>query len=165
MARRGWIYLREDSGRGYCFGKTEDPNRRDAEYSKENPFIKRLDAFEADDMDAAEQAIIELTSHLRLLENSKEWLRCEQEVLAIFDRVRKTYALMTYEQWEQIREREERDTRERQEVDAEGKDVTTCAPQCTSPRVPPCPLCGFTDKVSVWQGQAYSCSRCSKIFR
>jgi hypothetical protein len=155
MARRGWIYLREDNGRGYCFGKTEDPTRRDAEYSKENPFIKRLDAFEANDMDAAEQLLIELTSHLRLLENSKEWVRYVPEVLEIFEGVRRSHALMTYEQWEELQELKKR-------AGVAGCD-TTCLQATAKPALKPCPRCGFVDRVT-WQEEALLCQRCSRIF-
>jgi len=100
MARRGWIYFREDAGRGYCFGKTENPTRRDAEYSKENPFIKKLGAFEVGDIDAVERELIQLTAHLRLFTNSKEWLRLSTEVIDIFTAIRNRYALLTHEDWE-----------------------------------------------------------------
>jgi hypothetical protein len=96
MNRRGWIYFREDAGRGYCFGKTANPARRDAEYSKENPFIKKLGAFEVGDIDAVEQELILLTAHLRLRSNSKEWLRYSKEVLEIFTAIRERYALLTH---------------------------------------------------------------------
>ena len=101
MTRRGWIYFREDAGRGYCFGKTANPARRDAEYSKENPFIKKLGAFEVGDIDAVEQELILLTAHLRLLPNSKEWLHFSTEVLDIFAAIRERYALLTHAEWDQ----------------------------------------------------------------
>ena len=66
MARRGWIYLRVVADKGYCIGKTEDIARRDAEYTKENPFVETVCTFEVNDIDKVERLLISRTSHLRL---------------------------------------------------------------------------------------------------
>lgn len=101
MENGGWIYFRVDEGRGFCFGKTDDPTRRDAEYRKENPWIRKVYDFYVADMHAVEQELITLTAGVRLLANSKEWIRLCEESRRIVDEVRKKHALMTHEQWQQ----------------------------------------------------------------
>jgi hypothetical protein len=106
MENGGWIYFRVDDGRGYCFGKTDDPSRRDAEYRKENPWIKKVYDFYVANMDAVERELIALTAEVRLLDNSKEWITHCEESRRIVDRVRRKYALLTFEQWLQIAKEE-----------------------------------------------------------
>lgn len=60
MSERGWIYLRVDKDRGYCIGQTNSLKRRDKEYRKENPWIKKVDAYEVEDTDQVEATLIQL---------------------------------------------------------------------------------------------------------
>lgn len=80
----GYIYLRRQTGHGYCFGKTNDIARRDREYRKENPWIKNVSHFFTHDMTAAENWIANASAHLRLFSNSREWLCESDEVLQLF---------------------------------------------------------------------------------
>lgn len=102
MENSGWIYLRVDGERGYCFGKTDSPDRRDSEYRKENPFIKKIYDFFVADMIAVESELIKRTAHLRLFSNSKEWIHFCDEARQIVDEVRKQHALMTHGEWQQL---------------------------------------------------------------
>lgn len=107
MENSGWIYLRVDEGRGFCFGKTDNPSRRDKEYRKENPFIKKVYEFFVADMVEVELELIKRTAKVRLFKNSKEWIRLCEESLKIVDDVRKQYAWMTLEQWQRVFAEEE----------------------------------------------------------
>jgi hypothetical protein len=89
---KGWIYLRHDPGRAYCFGKTNSIKRRDKEYRKENPFVVKIDAFFTSNMSAAEDALILLTSHIRLRGNSREWIKHTNEMLTIWRKVKARHA-------------------------------------------------------------------------
>ena len=166
MARHGWIYLRVVDGRGYCIGKTEDIGRRDAEYTKENPFVETVCTFEVKDIDKVERVLINRTAHLRLLPNSKEWLHHSEEVVAVVELVRKRLALMTYAEWRSIvRERREkrlereRLERERLEREAAQKNQQAQPPGWPpAPPVKPCPRCGTN---SSWkQTLFYLCTKC-----
>lgn len=103
MENSGWIYFRVVEGRGYCFGKTDNRSRRDSEYRKENPWVEKVYDFFVADMHAVEAEIIRRTRHLRLLENSKEWIQLCDEAREIMNGVREQYALMSYAEWDQIR--------------------------------------------------------------
>ncbi len=122
MENGGWIYFRVDEGRGYCFGKTDSPSRRDSEYRKENPWVKKLYDFFVEDMHAVEAELVERTKALRLLENSKEWLRLSDEVREIVDSVRKQYALMTHAEWDRIRTEKERESAAKERVEREQEE-------------------------------------------
>jgi hypothetical protein len=172
MARHGWIYLRVVDGKGYCIGKTEDIGRRDAEYTKENPFVETLCAFEVQDIDKVERVLINRTSHLRLLPNSKEWLQHTEEVVAIVELVRRRFALMTYIEWRQlVRERREK-RMQPEKADQEcnppaqpEKADQECNPPAQPPRpVRSCPQCGSADAVE-WKGDLMLCKRCWHIMR
>jgi hypothetical protein len=102
MENSGWIYLRVHKDEAYCFGKTDNPDRRDSEYRKENPFIKKVYDFFVADMVAVESELIQRTASLRLFPNSKEWIRFCDEARQIVDEVRKQYALMTHDQWQRV---------------------------------------------------------------
>ena len=158
MARHGWIYLRVVDGRGYCIGKTEDIGRRDAEYTKENPFVETVCTFEVKDIDKVERVLINRTAHLRLLPNSKEWLHHSEEVVAVVELVRKRFALMTYAEWRSIvrERREKRLERERLEHVAAQKNQQ--AQPLGWPPVKPCPRCGTN---SSWKSlYGYICTKC-----
>jgi hypothetical protein len=103
MENSGWIYFRVVEGRGYCFGKTDNPSRRDSEYRKENPWVEKIYDFFVEDMHAVEAELVERTKGVRLLENSKEWIRLCDEAREIVDSVREQYALMTHAEWDRIR--------------------------------------------------------------
>ena len=107
MENSGWIYLRVDDGRAYCFGKTDSPSRRDSEYRKENPWIKKVYDFFVEDMHAVEAELAERTKSHRVLENSKEWIRLCEEAREIVDEVREQYGLMTYAEWERLKTEKE----------------------------------------------------------
>jgi hypothetical protein len=143
MGRRGWIYLRVDRHRGYCFGKTEDPNRRDNEYRKENPFLDKVFDFEVRDMDAVEKEIIFLTAHLRLLSNSKEWLKLSDEVVDIVCTVRRKHAIMTEEEWRRQENEKRRVEKERIENLAriEQQQQRNAAKSSHIGKAKPCPGC------------------------
>lgn len=102
MENSGWIYLRVHKDEGYCFGKTDNPDRRDSEYRKENPFIRKVYDFFVTDMIVVESELINRTKSLRLFPNSKEWIRFCDEAKEIVDEIRKEYALMTYQEWQQL---------------------------------------------------------------
>jgi tRNA(Ile2) C34 agmatinyltransferase TiaS len=108
MENSGWIYFRIVPGQGYCFGKTDNPTRRDSEYRKENPWVEKIYDFFVEDMHAVEAELVERTKEFRLLENSKEWIRLCDEAREIVDGVREQYALMTYAEWDRIRAEKQR---------------------------------------------------------
>jgi phage/plasmid-associated DNA primase len=115
MENSGWIYFRVVEGRGYCFGKTDSPSRRDSEYRKENPWVEKIYDFFVENMHAVEAELVERTKELRLLENSKEWIRLCDEAREIVDSVREQYALMTYAEWDRMRTEKETAAKERAE--------------------------------------------------
>ena len=165
MGRRGWIYLRVVDGKGYCIGKTEDIARRDAEYSKENPFVETVCTFEVDDIDKVERVLINRTAHLRLLPNSKEWLHHTEEVVVVVELVRKRFALMTYAEWRSIvRERREKRL-EQQKLEQEQialRDAQArIPPKASTPPVKCCPRC--TTRI-MWKPTGYVCPKCAFRF-
>jgi hypothetical protein len=103
----GYIYLRRQVGHGYCFGKTSNEKRRDSQYRKENPFLKKVDCFYTADMDAAEQELIAKTQSFRLLSNSKEWVRECQEILVIWGQSKAKHAGDAHLKTIKLREAEE----------------------------------------------------------
>ncbi len=162
MARRGWIYLRVVDGKGYCIGKTEDIARRDAEYTKENPFVQTVCTFEVTDIDKVERILISRTSHLRLLSNSREWLHHTDEVVAIVAQVRKRFALMTYAEWrELVRQRKERRLQQQgvEQVNTEQKTSTEQQPMPVATTLNQCPHC-VTSGVSPYL-DGYICRKCA----
>lgn len=166
MERRGWIYLRVVESKGYCIGKTADITRRDAEYSKENPFLETVCVFEVYDMHKVERILINRTAHLRLRSNSKEWLQHSGEVVAIVEKVRRKYALMTYAEWKEIARRRKENRRHQQLGTQDAiRNVQQIAKPTTAMRsVRACPECGFVDKVA-WRGDVMYCERCRHSIR
>jgi hypothetical protein len=142
MGNGGWIYFRVVEGRGYCFGKTDSPSRRDSEYRKENPWIEKIYDFFVEDMHAVEEELIERTKDLRLLENSREWLRLCDEAKEIMDGIRKKYALMTHSEWERIQS-------EKQEPIQSKKHIDTPKGVCPGCRRP-----------MSYEGPGYRCHKC-----
>jgi len=164
MGRRGWIYLRVDRHRGYCFGKTEDPNRRDNEYRKENPFLDKVFDFEVRDMDAVEQEIISLTAHLRLLSNSKEWLKLSDEVVVIVSSVRRKHAIMTEEEWRRQQEEKWRVENERLEnlvkiEQQRRREAAKVVPVGAKKRCPRCGRSAGLHQGAVYRN-VYECRHC-----
>jgi hypothetical protein len=167
MGRRGWIYLRVVDGKGYCIGKTEDIARRDAEYSKENPFVETVCTFEVNDIDKVERALIKRTAHLRLLPNSKEWLHHTEEVVEVVELVRKRFALMTYAEWRSIvRERREKRLEqqklEQQKLEQQKLEQQQAQPKTTTRPVLCCPRCQTRTAFKPMRG--YVCGRCAFRF-
>lgn len=165
MGQRGWIYLRVVEGKGYCIGKTEDIARRDAEYTKENPFVETVCTFEVNDIDKVERVLINRTAHLRLLPNSKEWLHQTEEVLAIIELIRRRFALMTYAEWRSIARgrKAKRLEQERLESEASQKAQQAPAPRWPpAPPIKPCPKCRTNTS---WRHLAgYICPKCAHRF-
>lgn len=91
MSERGWIYLHEQPGEAYKIGKTKNLRQRDANYKTENPFLKRKDSFHSDDIDAAEQELIQKLRPFQLFRNSKEWVERTSEVLSIWKEQKKKH--------------------------------------------------------------------------
>jgi hypothetical protein len=151
MENSGWIYFRVDEGRGYCFGKTDSPSRRDSEYRKENPWIEKIYDFFVEDMHAVEAELVERTKEIRLLENSKEWIRLCDEAREILDAVRKQYALMTHAEWDRVRTEKENAAKEK--VKQQEAQIRAKAAQ------PPgqCPGCG---RRMSYDKPAYRCHDC-----
>lgn len=166
MGQHGWIYLRVVKGKGYCIGKTQDISRRNAEYTKENPFVETVCTFEVQDMHRVERILISRTAHLRLLANSREWLQHTDEVVAIVELVRKKFALMTYAEWKEIsrQAKEKRLQRQLAVRDALRKTQQLMASQPRPHPVRACPKCGFTDAVA-WRGDIMYCERCRHSLR
>lgn len=151
MENSGWIYFRVVEGRGYCFGKTDSPSRRDSEYRKENPWVEKIYDFFVEDMHAVEAELVDRTKELRLLENSREWIRLCDEAREIVDAVREKYALMTHAEWDRIRTEKETALKEK----AKQKEAETRAKATLLPR--PCPSCG---KPMSYNAPAHRCHNC-----
>jgi hypothetical protein len=175
MASPGWIYLRIMPQHGYCFGKTNNPKRRDSEYRKENPTIKTVYNFLVHDMDEVEQELMRLTKHLRVQTNSKEWIRLGEESKAIVDGVRKRHECMTRNEWiaqaqqeekakKQELERRREQERRREEEQRRISATTGQSPPVQPVRPPPkpCPYCRFSAKWVPMRG--YHCARCHSTF-
>jgi hypothetical protein len=170
MARHGWIYLRIVDGKGYCIGKTEDIARRDAEYTKENPFIETVCTFAVNDVDRVERILISLTAHLRLLPNSREWLHQREEVVRIVEVVKKRFALMTYSEWRKlVRQRKERRLQQQIvdhdqiEQEAGPRSQELSQPKPSAPPIRPCPRCRTL--TSWMHAVGYICRNCNHRFR
>jgi len=91
----GWVYLRRVTGKGYCVGRTRRPKDRDRAYSKENPFIEKLDHYYVWDQVAVEQQLIRQIklSGLSLFPNNpqrNEWAVYDDRVLEIWRAVKAT---------------------------------------------------------------------------
>lgn len=175
MASPGWIYLRIMPQHGYCFGKTNNPKRRDSEYRKENPTIKTVYTFLVHDMDEVEQELMRLTTHLRVQTNSKEWIRLGEESKAIVDGVRKRHECMPHNEWiartqqeeaakKQDAERRLEQERRRQEEQRRVSATTGQSPPIrpAGPRPKRCPYCRLpTNWVPTF---GYYCQRCARLF-